>query len=50
MFTCTRLFANAMLEILPELDAIIVTQVKSEEQGLAMLFKGHRGLRGFAGS
>ncbi len=32
-----------MREILPELDDIIVTQVKTEEQGLAMSFRGHRG-------
>lgn len=32
-----------MREILPELDAIIVTQVKTEEQGIAMSFRGHRG-------
>lgn len=32
-----------MREILPELDAIIVTQVRTDEQGLAMSFQGHRG-------
>ena len=32
-----------MRDILPELDEILVTQVKSEEQGIAMSFRGHRG-------
>ena len=30
-------------QVLPELDAIIVTQISADEQGLAMSFKGHNG-------
>ena len=34
---------RAMRELLPELDAIIVTQASSDQQGLAMSFRGQRG-------
>jgi predicted ATPase len=34
---------NQMREVLPDLDEIIVTQVGSDEQGLAISFTGHRG-------
>ncbi len=34
---------DQMRVILPGLDEIIVTQVKPDEQGLAMSFRGHRG-------
>lgn len=34
---------TAMRELLPELDSIIVTQVQTQQQGLAMSFRGQRG-------
>jgi len=34
---------DAMKEILPELDSIIVTQVQTQQQGIAMSFHGQRG-------
>ncbi len=34
---------DELRQVLPDLDAIIVTQVESDRQGLAMSFKGHRG-------
>ena len=34
---------EAMKELLPEFDSIIVTQVQTQQQGLAMSFRGQRG-------
>jgi predicted ATPase len=36
-----------MREILPEMDSIIVTQVESGKQGMAMSFQGQLGYRGY---
>ena len=33
----------AMRELLPELDSIIVTQIQTQQQGIAMSFHGQRG-------
>ena len=38
-----QIILNSMRELLPELEEIIVTQVQTQQQGLAMHFRGQRG-------
>ena len=41
--SCYRAILKSMRELLPELEQIIVTQVQTQQQGLAMSFRGQRG-------